>query len=92
MPVFVFIVREEVEKVRERIEALPAESTYALTDDSWLVSYFGTTKACAEKLGIREDAGVPGASGIAFPVSNYAGRFTTDVWEWPGLHMARGEV
>lgn len=92
MPVFVVVVRQEAKKVSEHISSLPEGSTYKLTDDAWLVDYDGTTRACAEKLGIRGDDASKVASGIAFPITNYSGRFSTDAWEWLGLHVKRGDI
>lgn len=91
MPVFVVVVKRGIEEVERRISALPDGSTYELTDDAWLVDYEGTTRACAEALGIRGEE-TERATGIAFPISNWAGRFPTDAWEWLGLHMKRGDI
>ncbi len=87
MPVFVVVVRQGNEKVRERIQALPDETVYELTDDAWLVDYDDTTRAVAEKLGVRGDPSKVVGSGIVFPISNYAGRFPTGVWEWLAIHQ-----
>jgi hypothetical protein len=94
MPVFVVVLRKEIEKVTERIEAFPEDSTFKLNDNTWLVSFTGTTRGLAEKLGFRDEAPawIEGASGIAFPISNYSGRWPTEVWEWLGIHMTRGDV
>jgi hypothetical protein len=90
MPVFVVVVKRGANTVQERIAELPKKSVRALTDDAWLIDYDGTTKECAESMGIRGEES--DASGIAFAVSNYSGRFSTDAWEWLRLHMTRGDI
>ena len=84
---FVVVVGRGVEGVSKRIAALPETSHYKLTESAWLVDFEGTTRACAEALGVR---GVGSeTAGIAFPVSNYSGQFASEVWEWLSLHMTR---
>ncbi|WP_423065432.1 hypothetical protein [Devosia sp. CN2-171] len=86
MPVYVVVVKKGKVQVAEQIAALPKDSVYALSDNSWLVDYEATTQAFAEAIKIRTNNDV---SAIAFPISNYSGRFPTDVWEWLKLHMVR---
>jgi hypothetical protein len=92
MPVFVVIARREIEGIRERVEQMPDGSYYELTRHSWLIDYEGTTRSLAETLGFRAgDKDIEGSSAIAFPISNYAGRWQTDVWEWLKLHLYKKE-
>lgn len=91
MPVFVVISKHASEKVREEIRKLPRGSTYELAENAWLVDFEGTTRGLAEAIGIR-GRGSEEISGIAFPISNWSGRFTTDVWEWLELHATRGDL
>jgi len=88
MPVFVVIAKRGVDRVKGHIDDLPRESVYQLTDDAWLVDYPGTSRTLAELLKIRGTD--ENLTGIAFSVGNYSGRFSTDVWEWLGLHSKDG--
>jgi hypothetical protein len=92
MPVFVVVAKDGASELKERIDALPSDSVYALTGNAWLVSFEGTTRACADKLGIRTGPEAEPVTAVAFSISNYSGKFPTDVWEWLGLHMTRGDT
>lgn len=86
MPVFVVVLNRHSEKVIPTIEDLPEGTTYKIKDDAWLIDHKGTTRELAEKLGIR-GSDASGATGIAFPITNYSGRAPGDAWEWLKLHM-----
>jgi hypothetical protein len=85
MPVFIVVVTKGLAGVGEQISKLPPNSTYSVKKDTWLIDYEGTTKEVAEMLGVRTGD----ASGIVFPISNYAGKHKRDIWEWLALHSAK---
>lgn len=87
MPVFVVHVDRNAEEVASRIGQLPEEDSYRLAPNVWMIDHDGTTRALAEKIGIRGEQAV--GAGIAFPISNYSGRASSDVWEWLQLHLSR---
>lgn len=87
MPVFVVHVDRNAGEVASRIGQLPEGDIYRLAPNVWMIDYDGTTRALAEKIGIRGEPAV--GSGIAFPISNYSGRAPSDVWEWLRLHLSR---
>jgi hypothetical protein len=61
------------------VQKLPEPSYYEIKDDAWLVSYEGTTRQLAERLGIR---GGESGSGLVILAAGYSGRASSDVWEW----------
>lgn len=94
MPTFVVVVQKGRDAVAERMREFDEEKVFALTQDSWLVSYEGTTQNCAEHLHIRgEKADLENNTGVVFKISNYSGRFNTNVWEWLKLEFNnKGEL
>ena len=91
MPVFVIVAEANERTLSERIrETFPEAARYRLTTNAWLVDYEGTTRALSEALGMRS-ASPDRITAIAFPISNWSGFFTNDVWEWLKLHGTRGE-
>jgi hypothetical protein len=90
MPVYLVVLAKRPELATTRIEEFPASDRYRLKADVWVVDYDGTTRALAEKIGIRGTS--PGGStGVVFPVSNYSGRAATEFWEWMKIHMNRAD-
>ena len=45
----------------------------------YFVSYKGTARELADKLGFEDKEGI---EGVVVPVSNYAGYADKDLWEW----------
>ena len=76
---FVVISTKNADAVREEVYRFPDLKAYELKDDTWFVSYDGTTRELAEKIGIRQ--GRIG-SGVVILVGAYAGYASTDLWEW----------
>jgi hypothetical protein len=87
MPLFVVVITRSSEELAKRIEAIPEVNRFKLKDDVWLIDHELTTQAFAEYIGIRKEN--LGATGIAFPITNYSGRATSSVWEWLKLHLVR---
>ncbi len=77
--VFAVIAIRQPESVRAEVEKLPEHSYYEVKDDTWLVSYEGTTRQLAELLGIRNGKS---GSGLVLLTSAYSGRASDDTWEW----------
>jgi hypothetical protein len=90
MPAFIVVITKNINAVTTKIEEIAEENRYRLSSDVWLIDYDGTTRALAEKVGIRGNPYV--GTGIVFPFSNYSGRAAADVWEWLGLHLKREEI
>ena len=86
MPVFVVVATREAARIGEQIEAVIDQSArLELTNDSWLIDFDGTTRELSEKLKIRTQS--PVGAGIAFPITNFSGRGSANIWEWLKLHM-----
>lgn len=86
MPVFA-ILPEDNSKLEPRIKTIIPHGDYLLLPSgSWLVSYPGTSKELAERLGmaLSEDFIT---SGIVVAITSYWGRATPDVWEWLQLKL-----
>jgi hypothetical protein len=84
MPASVFFVTalSEVARVRERVESIiAADDRFDLASDKWMVSYEGTARELAEKVGIRGGDDRIG-TGLALPVTTYSGRAPSALWEW----------
>ena len=81
--IFAIVGTRNPGNIAKKIEELKIKSL-ALTDDAWLAVFDGTTREFAEKLGIRQ--GEIGAAGLLFPIDNYSGRASKDVWEWIALN------
>jgi len=87
MAAFIVVATRDALKIKESIEDLFVETNrLELTDAVWLVDYDGTTQLLADKLKIRSEPSV--GTGVVFPVTNYSGRASADVWEWLGAHLA----
>lgn len=75
------VISTDIEQ--SRLDAKIAETfgnkSYKLPKGEWLVSYDGTTKQLAAKVGL--DEGTCGA-GIVFSSPSYWGFAPTDIWDW----------
>jgi hypothetical protein len=89
MPVFVVVLTRKSDEALSRIEQIPEADRYQLKDDVWLIDHDGPTRAFAEQIGIRRTN--TGATGVAFPISNYSGRTSPSVWEWLKQRVAPEE-
>jgi hypothetical protein len=78
MPVFIVVASRDPDKVGAAVQGLEVPHL-AFKDDTWLISYEGTTRELADKLGIRP--GTTGA-GLVCSLATYSGRTSPDVWEW----------
>jgi hypothetical protein len=81
--VFAVIVTRGAPRVKAEIEKLPDNSYYEIKDDTWFISYYGTSRKLAEQLGIR--TGTNG-SGVVLLMEAYSGRASSDLWEWLRAH------
>lgn len=61
---------------------------FVIKPDAWFVAFDDTTRALAEKLGIR---GGESGSGLVCSIDGYSGRLPKDAWEWLSLHEAKSE-
>lgn len=86
MAVFIVVAIRSPEKIKGNIEGFISEANRLLLKEGvWLVDYDGTSKLLAEKLQIRAEP--PSGTGIVFPITNYSGRASDNVWEWLGAHL-----
>lgn len=68
-------------KARVR-EVIPAEDRFDLASDKWFISFDGTARELAEKIGVRGKTDTVVGSGLVLPVTTYSGRSSTALWEW----------
>ena len=87
MPVFVIILNRRQEMVVPRIEKFPEADRYRIKGDVWLVNYLGTSRSLAENIGIRGSSR-GGPTGVVFPILDYSGRASPDLWDWLKLRTA----
>jgi hypothetical protein len=86
MAAFIIVATRDSDKIKASVEEFFDEaSRLELTDDVWLVDYDGTTQLLADKLKIRNKPSI--GSGVVFPVTNYSGKASADVWEWLNAHL-----
>lgn len=87
MTVFVVVLTRSSEEALRRINAIDEAERYQIKDNVWLINHDGPTQQFAEQLGIRRHN--TGATGVAFPISNYSGRAPADLWEWLKERLVR---
>ncbi len=68
---FIVVPTKRTDDVRRQIESMFDEDCYDLTPDSWLISFEGTTRALADRLGIREGSN---GSGLVASIEGRSGR------------------
>jgi hypothetical protein len=85
--VFVVIATRGQGRIKDALVDQEVEY-FEIKTDAWLVASDNTTRALAEKLGIRN--GEKGA-GLVVSIDTYSGRLPKDTWEWLRLHEAEGE-
>jgi hypothetical protein len=87
MKVFVVISTRNATGVADAIRNENLEY-FVIKGDAWLVAFDGTTRALAEKLGIRGGESGPG---LVCSIDGYSGRLPKDAWEWLNLHEAKSD-
>jgi hypothetical protein len=84
--VFLVLATSNPDKIFEHLNRFVHNADVCKIDaDKWMVSFHGTSKNLAEKIGIRGEAYV--GTGLVVPVSRYSGRADSDLWEWLNLKM-----
>jgi hypothetical protein len=84
--VFIVIVTDNADAVRERLEqAFPGNEHFKIDGDKFAVSFDGLSRDVAEKVGVRGEE--PIGSGIVFPITTYSGRADPSFWEWLSLKL-----
>lgn len=80
MPIFIIVSTRNINSPKF-VAAIKREKLkhYELKNDTWLISYKGTTRELADVLGIRDGDTGPG---IVCLIEGYSGRLPRDAWEW----------
>ena len=65
------------------VETFPGSSSFRISKNCYFVKSEGLSGFVAEKVGLKGDKAIEGASGIVFKLnSSYSGYADTGIWEW----------
>jgi hypothetical protein len=84
--VFIVLIISNEHAVAQNLrEAVPEGDWFEIGGDKFAVTFDGTSRDLAEKIGIRANPSV--GSGIVFPITTYSGRADPALWEWLALKL-----
>jgi hypothetical protein len=84
--VFIVLITSDEHDVAQTLRgAVPKGDWFEIAGDKFAVTFDGTSRDLAEKIGIRANPSV--GSGIVFPITTYSGRADPALWEWLSLKL-----